>query len=209
MAPVPPPALYKKHFIDKSDERVGLYRELAVCHGVKNALYPGSFVQISPSFVIPRVVYVDNDRRTPAFFADPQTRRYIEARKEYAENAEVVFHHQSYELELDEPLQSFDLLISQYAGFISQPCKKYLQTGGLLIVNDSHGDASMANLDPDFELVAAVTRRGEEFRVRTDALDEYFKPKRDIELAPELLRESGRGVGYKQVASGYLFRKIG
>ena len=35
--------------------------------------------------------------------------------------------------------RSVDLLISQYAGIISQPCKRYLKPGGYLLVNNSHG----------------------------------------------------------------------
>ncbi len=77
---------------------------------------------------------------------------FIEARKEYSEDATVRFHPMTYTNPLPEPDQSVDLLISQFAGFVSLHCKRYLRLGGYLIVNDSHGDASMANIDPAYHL---------------------------------------------------------
>ena len=59
----------------------------------------------------------------------------------------------SYTAGFAEAEKSFDLLISQYAGFVSQHCKKYLKIGGILLVNNSHGDASMAKLDDDYKFV--------------------------------------------------------
>ncbi len=207
--PIPdPPNLYKRFFIDKQDERVELFRKVAVRFDVKRALYPGSFVHISPSFVIPSVVYVDTDRRTPKFFQDELLAPYIESRKEYAEAPEIGFHHQSYDDPIDEPLGSFDLLISQYAGFISTACSKYLRIGGLLLANDSHGDASMAVLDSDFELVAAVTRRGERFSIKETDLDQYLQPANPVEFTQESLRDRGRGIRYTKPAFAYLFRRI-
>lgn len=204
---VAPPPLYSRYFIEKNDERTDMFRKLAQRFGVKSALYPGSFVQISPSFVIPSVVYVDSDRRIPKFFGDPGVLKYVESRKEYEEPVEIRFHHQSYEAEIGEPPESFDLLISQYAGFISPACKWYLKRGGLLAVNDSHGDASMANIDPDFELIGVVNRRGERFSIKTTGLEEYFVLKRPTEITVDTLRERERGFGYTKPASSYLFRK--
>ena len=173
-----PPKLYEQFFVSKDDERIDLFRKVALRFEVKTALYPGSFVQIGPSFVIPQTVFVDNDRRTGRFFSDPSVLEYVETRKEYVEQPQMRFHHCSYEAVFDEQPESFDLLISQYAGFISKACKSYLRTGGVLLVNDSHGDASMANLDRDFELIATVNRRGERFSINESHLEDYFVPKR-------------------------------
>ncbi|MEZ5217710.1 MAG: hypothetical protein R2715_14270 [Ilumatobacteraceae bacterium] len=38
-------------------------------------LYPGSFVDVTASFVFPAVTYVDVDRRTAKFFADREGHR--------------------------------------------------------------------------------------------------------------------------------------
>lgn len=208
MPQILPPALYKQHFIDKGSERIDLFRKLVKKYKINSALYPGSFVQISPSFAIPSVTYVDNDRRFPGFFADPTLQEYIESRKEYSEQPEIKFHHQSYENDIDEPLESFDLLISQYAGFISTACGKYLKIGGVLVANDSHGDASMANLDPMFQFMGVVSNRGENFTITDAGLHEYFSTRRPVEITQETLRQRGRGFGYAKVASSYVFRRI-
>lgn len=208
MPEIAPPALYKQHFIDKADERIDLFRKLKQRFDVKNALYPGCFVQISPSFVIPRVVYVDSDRRIPVFLRDEHVTAYIESRKEYSEPAEVVFHHQSYEEDIDELPESFDLLISQYAGFVSAACGKYLKIGGVLVANDSHGDASMANIDPRFQLIAIVTRNGDRFAIKESELDQYMRTKRPVEITESILRARGRGFGFTRPAFSYVFRRI-
>lgn len=204
-----PPDLYKQFFVDKNDERVDLFRKLVKTYKVRSALYPGSFVQISPSFVIPRVVYVDNDRRFPGLFRDEKLLPYVESRKEYPEQPEIGFHHQSYEKDIDEPLESFDLLISQYAGFISAACSKYLKIGGVLVANDSHGDAAMANLDPQLRLIAVIKRKGERFTITETGLGDYLTTRRPVEITRESLRRRGRGFGYTKTASSYVFRRIG
>jgi hypothetical protein len=107
--------------------------------------------------------------------------------------------------ELPEPPGSFDLLISQWAGFVSQACKPCLRAGGLLLVNNSHGDASMASIDGDFRFVAAVTARGGRFRLIEKDLDRYFVPKSDVEITPEYLIEIRRGIGYTKTAWAYVF----
>ena len=85
MMPTLPPELYKRYFIDKNDERVDLFRTGAHRYHVSVALYPGSFVQIGPSFVVPNMVYIDNDRRAGPFFANPQVLDYVRDRKQYRE----------------------------------------------------------------------------------------------------------------------------
>ncbi len=201
------PPLYRQYFVDKDDERTELFRKVAERYAIKRALYAGSFVQISPSFVIPEVTYVDSDRRMPKFFSDPLLMAYVESRREYEQQPVIAHFHQSYEEEIDEPEDSFDLLISQYAGFVSQACKRYLRQGGVLLVNDSHGDASMAKLDSDFTLIGYVIRRGERFSLREDALDELFVPKKRVEITGDELLKRGRGYGYQKTASSYLFRR--
>jgi hypothetical protein len=205
----PCPKLYKQHYLDKGDERIDLFRKIAEKYGVHNALYPGSFIDISPSFVIERVVYVDNFRTARPFFADPATLDYIRARKEYLAEPCVVFHPKDYRRPFGEAPESFDLLISQYAGFISPPCKEYLKIGGILVANDSHADASMAHLDPDFKFMAVVRRRGDRFSISEKSLERYFVPKKETEITPDLLRQRGKGIAYTHWASSYLFRRTG
>ena len=103
----------------------------------------------------------------------------------------------------------FDLLISQYAGFVGQAAKSYLKTGGLLVCNNSHGDASMSNRDSDYKLKAVYRRKTDEsFSVSVKNLSGYFIPKSCIKPTKEQLVKTMKGVAYTKSPSGYIFRKI-
>ena len=63
-----------KQLWDKQDRHPGdrwrLFRSIADAYHPKKVLYPGSYVDVAPSFVFPDVTYVDVDRRAAAFFED-------------------------------------------------------------------------------------------------------------------------------------------
>ena len=198
----------KKYHIDRTDERLGQFLLLANRFNIKSALYPGSFVHITPSFVFPKVVYVDSNRQARDFFKDPSVHEFISNKKLYSEDSIISFHHKDYRKNIGEPPESFDLLISQYAGFIADVCKPYLREGGYLLVNNSHGDAGMASLDSDYQLIAAVHRRKGKYLLSTVTLDDYFIPKKDLRVTREMLLERGKGVGYTKTAPLYLFQKV-
>ena len=199
-----PPELYAQYHISKGDERLQLFEILRDAYAVQSCLYPGCFVHVTPAFTFPRVAFVDTDRRARTFFEDLQTTVFVESRKQYAETPEISFFAQDYAEEL--PIGSdFDLLLSQYAGFVSEKSKRYLRRGGLLVANDSHGDASLASLDRDFRFVAAINRSGDRFWFSRSPLDEYFVPKRKVDVTRELLYGTRRGVGYTRSAADYVF----
>ena len=200
--------LYKKYHVDRNDERLGQFTILAEKYNVKSALYPGSFVHITPSFVFPVVTYVDTDKRAESFFKDPCVSDYISKHKTYDSEPAVSFIHKDYRKSIEVKRRSFDLLISQYAGFVSQYCKEYLRNGGILLVNNSHGDAGMASIDNDFILIGILTRRGAKYTFSDDNLNAYFIPKKPVKITKEYLEKIGRGIGYTKSASAYLFRKI-
>ncbi len=200
--------LYQEHFADKDFERIDLFALLVAHFGVRRALYPGSFVHVSPSFVIPSVTYVDTDRRCPPFFAAPTIRRLVKERQCYRGEPEVVFHSADYRAPLDEPDASFDLLISQWAGPVSQACKRYLQSGGILVANDSHGDASVAALDDDYALVAVIARRGGRHRLTGQNLHTYFVPRSGKPATRAAIEQTGRGRAYTKSATAYVFRCV-
>jgi len=186
----------------------GMFSILADAFPIHQVLYLGSYIHLSPSFIFPAVVYVDTDRRAKKLFADRSgVEALVNTRKRYDGSPEVTFHHADYTTDLDEPDESFDLLISLYAGFVSEACKRYLRVGGWLVANNSHGDASMASIDPDLEFVAAIKHRSGHYWLDSRELDSYFVPKRDVEVTPELLRSTGRGVGYTKSASAYVFQR--
>lgn len=203
-----PIRLYQEQYIDKQFERAGLFELLSNTYPLEACLYPGGFTHCTPSFFFPVTVYIDTDDRATRFFKSSAVRRYIEERRHYPQPPTIRFHHQDYDTDIPEQADSFDLLLSLYAGFVSPACTRYLKPGGLLVANNSHGDASMASLDERLRFLGAVHARGDRYRLVTDDLDRYFHPKKELLISPSYLRKMGRGVAYTKPADYYLFRRV-
>jgi hypothetical protein len=199
---------YQKYYIDRDYEQVDLFRLLRDEFEVTRAVYPGPYIQISPSFIFPHVVYIDADKKAIQYFKTGALEEIVRERKEYPAEPQIVFHGTDYQKLIEDYHAKFDLLISQYAGFISEPCKPYLRPGGYLLVNNSHADAGMAALDADYRLITAIHRRSGKYRLSTSSLDDYFIPKKDIAVTRELLLERQKGIGYTKTAPLYLFQKV-
>ena len=200
--------LYQQVFQERQFERLDLFETIADKFNVQRALYAGSFVHITPSFVFPDVVYVDTDKQAKQLFGKPEVFKFIAERKIYPQEAKVTFHFADYRNGFDEPFETFDLLISQYAGFVGQHCKPYLKTGGFLLANNSHGDAGMAAIDDDYRLKAVFSVRSGKHRISEKNLDEYFVPKSQIQITRDYLEKLQKGIGYKKTAGVYLFQKV-
>ena len=200
--------LYKKYFQDRQFERLDLFEIIAENFDVQRALYPGSFVHITPSFVFPYVTYVDNDKQAKHFFDKSEIFKLIAERKTYSQEAKVAFHFVDYRNGFDEIIGSFDLLISQYAGFVGQYCKKYLKIDGFLLVNNSHGDAGLAAIDDDYQLKAVFLVKNGKYRISEKNLGDYFVPKSQNRVTREQLERLQKGIGYKKTAGVYLFQKV-
>ena len=206
-------SLYEKYHTSRQDERVGLFESVRSEFGIRTGLYPGCFVHVTPSFVFPNIYYVDSDRNAQKFFSQGVAEKVVAGRRVYDEPSHIEFFHQDYHKSIPIEEGSVELLVSQYAGFVSEACKKYLVQGGYLIANNSHGDAGLASCDPDFELVAVVNRRGDRWSLSTRNLDEYFipipreVPRESVSLANHI-RDLGRGIGYTRTASDYVFERI-
>ena len=200
--------LYNKYFVERQFERLELFQLIADEFDVQRVLYAGSFVHVTPSFVFPFVVYVDNDKQANKFFMTPDLQEFIDERKIYAQDTSFRFHFADYRDGFDEKEESFDLLISQYAGFVGQYCKPFLMKGGLLLVNNSHGDAGVAAIDKDYQLVAGFSLRNGRYKVSKSNLDGYFIPKSSVQLTKEYLMKYHKGVGYTKPGIAYLFRRI-
>jgi len=175
--------------------------------GGSAVLYPGSFVDISASLVYPSVTYVDVDIRAARFFSDESGVREIIDSEGGDSSAMLRFVHGDYTEELGLEPESFDLLMSLYAGLVSEACTEYLRVGGVLLAAPSHGDVAMASIDPRYELAGVVTSGDGKYRVRSDSLDDYLIPKSDVEISRALLHERGRGIAYTKSPFAYLFTK--
>lgn len=175
---------------------------------IKTATYPGSYIDITPSFFFPITYYIDTDRMAKQFFSNErEIIKYIKENKIYNEDIILKYFPEDYRKNFNEIIDSSDLLISLYAGFISKYCKDLLKKNGMLLANNSHGDASMALLDKDFTFFGVINYQNKKYYLKTDNLDEYFIPKKNTIVTKELLEKTNRGVGYKKSANYYLFRK--
>ena len=175
--------------------------------GGSTVLYPGSYVDIAASMVFPSVTYVDMDRRASRFFADTDTITDVIISEGGSPSAEIRFIHGNYTSDLEVEHDSFDVLVSLYAGFVSEACTHYLRVGGVLLVAPSHGDAAMASIDARYALSGVVISRSGNYRIRTDSLDSYLIPKAEMTITPAMLHERGRGIAYTTSPFAYLFTR--
>lgn len=196
----------------KQDQHEGdrwrLFSAVAAAVDATTVLYPGSFVDVAPSFVFDSVTYLDVDKRAPKFFADIDGIREIVAAHGGPGDPDIAFIHADYTSDLDLPVDHFDLLVSLYAGFISEHCTQHLRIGGALLVNPSHGDAAMASIDPRYELAGVIIASDGDYTVSASALDRYLIPKRPHAITADELHETGRGIAYTTSPFAYLFRRI-
>ena len=165
-------------------------------------------MHITPSLIFSNVTYADSFRNTHKFFEDKGTIDFIKKNKEYLADPVIRFYQQDYNNPFKELSKEFDLVISQYAGFVGQAAKPYLKQGGLLVCNNSHGDASMASLDPDFELIAIYRRRTDDkFSISDKKLKEFLIPKNGIQPSKNQLIKSMRGIAYTKALLDTFLKK--
>jgi hypothetical protein len=199
-------AMWQKQDVHKGDRR-RLFTAVKAAVGDASVLYPGSYVDVAASMAFSSVTYVDMDKRAATFFGDTEGISGIVASEGGPRTANISFVHGDYTTDLGLEPESFDLLVSLYAGFVSEACTDYLRIGGVLLVAPSHGDTAMASIDPRYELTGIVTSRSGEYRVRTDTLDSYLISKAAATVTPQLLHERGRGIAYTKSSFAYLFTR--
>lgn len=175
--------------------------------GDGSVLYPGSYVDIAASMAFSSVTYVDVDDRAAAFFRDAVGIAEILRSAGGDAGASVTFIHGDYTVDLGLPPESFDLLVSLYAGFVSEACTSHLRVGGTLLVAPSHGDVAMAALDPRYELTGVVASRSSGYRVMVEDLETYLIPAKPTPITVEYLHEWGRGIRYTRSTFAYLFTR--
>lgn len=198
-----------------ADDRIRLFRLLAdTVPSTARVLYPGSYVDIAPSVWFDDVTYVDTDKRAATFFDQTEAvdalidqKRGVVGRPAGTAMS-TQFLHLDYRTPLPVALESFGLLVSLYAGFVSEHCTDLLEAGGTLLVNPSHGDAAMASIDPRYRLSGVMLSTSGDYRVSIDDLDTYLVAKRPDTITVDSLHDSGRGVGYTRSPFAYLFTKV-
>lgn len=197
---------YRESIGDRSD----LFAAVRAAWEPRTALYPGSYLDLAPSTAIPSVTYVDTDRRAAGFFGDDGlVTRELEGRTLPGAGVGVHFLAADYTEPLPVPSAGFDLLVSLFAGPVWDHCQQHLAPTGLLLANTSHGDASVAALDPGLRLVAAVHHRDGRYRLDTDDLDSYLVPRKPAAADAGEIRRQGRGIAYTRPAFAYVFGRTG
>ena len=198
---------------DKQNQHPGdrqrLFQAVNAMFDIESVLYPGSYVDLAASMVFPSVTYVDMDKRAAAFFADTAgVEELIGECIGGGQAREFAFIHQDYREPLALDTEAFDLLVSLYAGFVSEYCTWHLRLGGVLLVNPSHGDAALVSIDERYDLAGVVIHRSGEYRISTDDLDSYFVPKKPVAVTRSALLELGKGIGYIRSPFAYVFRRV-
>jgi SAM-dependent methyltransferase len=187
-------------------DRKSLFTALVDGVPIYRALYPGSYVDLSPSTAIASVTYVDTDARAARFFADTGLVAAELAGQPRPEAGQRVrFLAADYTHHLDVPDGRMDLVVSLFAGPVWEHCRRYLRPGGWLLANTSHGDASLAALDPELRLIAVAHHRNDRYHLSTDRLEDYLIPKRPESANADRIRAAGRGIAYTRTAFAYLF----
>lgn len=195
-------------YMRKVGDRTELFDLLRKKLAIKSAIYPGSHVDITPSLFFRRTVYIDNFKGARKFFSKPDVMDLIATRKMYEEEPLLSYYFEDYREIISEIEKDHDLLISLYAGFVSKYCKCYVKKKGLLLVNDSHGDATMANLDSDFSLFGVIYRSNRKLYFTQRNLDRYFIPKKEREITKDIIEETMKGIAYINTTAYYIFRRI-
>lgn len=195
------------------DDRIRLFDAVAEFVNPASVLYPGSYVDIAPSVFFDDVLYVDTDKRARRFFDQhADVDRLIQRKRKKIDRPLSGFSFRFDATDYREPLGfkhgAVDLLVSLYAGFVSEYCTRYLSEGGYLLANNSHGDASMVSLSADYELSAVINSGGGSYKVTTRNLDGYLIPKRGEPPTIESLHATGRGIAYTKSPFAYIFRRI-
>ena len=193
-----------KEYANKIGNRTDLYKAVVMKHDIHTAIYPGSHIDIAPSFIIPEVTYIDNFKGAIKFFKHMDLiEEYIEKNKKYPDIHKINFLGQDYTLPLD--IEPVDLIISQYAGFVGQATKHYLKMNGILLCNDSHGDATLARFDESFEFIGIIDEKN---RIQRNELERYFILPKQKTVDLQAVKETMKGPKYTLPAENYVFRKI-
>lgn len=82
-------------------DRRHLFSAVAESVDASTVLYPGSYVDLAPSFVFGSVTYLDVDKRAARFFADTEGVREIVADHDGPSDPDITFIHSDYRSVLD------------------------------------------------------------------------------------------------------------
>ncbi|MDY6833740.1 MAG: class I SAM-dependent methyltransferase, partial [Chloroflexota bacterium] len=171
-------------------------------------LYPGCSIHISPAFVFPYVVFVDQDPAATEFFFDQKALiDLIKQFRKYRRNPYIQFIPQDFTKPLPLRKNQFDLLLSLYTGGVSKACKSHLKTGGYLVTNNHHNDAIEAYHDNELTLIAAIEKKKGKYCSIDIQPDELLRTRQTTTKSKRYLRKTNSGVEYIENEVYYIFQR--
>lgn len=203
---------YLSNYGSFSDPVLEPLKKIREMFDIKNVLYPGSWIHLTPSLVFPIVVYVDFFSKMESMFNDPELLHYIYSNSETTKKPTIKFHKTDYRKGIAEQKESFDLLISLSGGFVSKYCSLYLKKNGILFANNEHYDAIQAFVDEDF-LPIGVFKSNRLLIQQPEHIQEYFVTKKNQVFTSEMVKENSKRspskakYKLKKLAHYYLFKK--
>lgn len=189
---------YKTIYRDMDFERLDLFRLIEATYHCREVLYPGCSIHVTPSFVFPHVVYVDKSAEAKTFFdGHAEVLDFVARNREYKRKPFIQFFHQDYSAHLPLQQESFDLLLSFFAGTVAPACEEYLRRGGLLLTNQ-RGEVDAVS---GFGLVGTIRFQGGKYQFASEA---NILTK---EAGKKYLRQSNQGLKYVERETYLVFEK--
>jgi hypothetical protein len=199
---------YQANYVDLGFERLGLFDLLARLYHPVQVLYPGCSTHLTPAFFFPYVVFVDRDPTAEAFFSDQAAiLDLVKRKKRYRRAPYIQFFCQDFTQPLPLPPNQFDLLLALFTGGVAKACKAHLKSGGWLLTNNHHQDASDTAQDPGYRLSTIITMRQGKYQAREAEAGDLLELAKESGGTMRYLRQTSAGILYIESVTYYLFTK--
>ncbi len=158
--------MYDTYYKNIDFERAGLFEFLSSRYNVKTVLYPGCSIHVTPSFYFRHVVYVDRSDIAKDFFSHADdVERLIGKRKVYAQRSFFKFYGMDCRVSSVMPEAGFDLLLGIFAGSLVLDFVKYLNPGGIVVMNEFNDEMRDVFGNPSLRLSEVITCRNGSYAV--------------------------------------------
>jgi hypothetical protein len=200
---------YNRLYTELNFDRAGLFEAIMDRYCPGTVLYPGCSIHITPSFYFRHVIYVDISETAKEFFQDERNvLSIIDSNKKYKQSPYIRFISSDYTSELPVRENEYDLLLSIYAGGISEACKKYVRRGGIIVSNNHQNDARQALKDPSLRLEAIIRRKGKKYSIDDGAGEDLQKALSDHGIPAKSMKNPGSGFAYVDNECYFVFRRM-
>lgn len=200
---------YNSFYAALNFERTGLFELIKDAYGCITVLYPGCSIHITPSFYFQHIVYVDISEKAKEFFQDNKNiLSIVNSNKKYKQSAYIQYIHSDYTMELPLRENNYDLLLSIYAGGVTESCRKYIKTGGIILSNNHQNDALQALNDSYVRLEALIRRKGKKYHIENCTDEKMLKGPQGHSRTLKGMKNSNSGMEYVDNEYYFVFRKI-